>query len=141
LIPLQSSLENTEKKYVEFRTAVEPIGYTLGGNWDYEHGCFDKALDSANKVWLRLPFEVAAGNFDGDQQDSDCVIKLGEPFILKHLYQEGLDEEANIHTYGSFIDQFQDPIESDAPVDPEWIDKAERALREAEDAVFTPINA
>ena len=137
MITLQSKLENSEQYYAQFRTALEPLGFHLGGNWDYEHGYFDKALDDENKVWLRLPFIAVNGDFD--EQSRDIYIRLGKPFILNHLYQDNNDE-ASMSPLGSLVNQFQEPVDVDAPVDEEWIDQGVRELRKAEKAVFAPMN-
>jgi len=106
--------------------------FELGGNWDYEHGYFDKSLDEANKVWLRIPFEVTDGVIDDSSNNTEARIKLGTPFVLKHLYNEGLDKEAQVRTYGAMLDQFQQPVDSDAEVDGKWMNQAKSVLAELE---------
>lgn len=137
MIPLQSKLENSEVNCEDVQSDIEMLGFVLGGNWDYDHGFFDKALDDKNQVWLRLPFKVIEGQFDGEKKAQDCVIRWGKPFVLRHVYEEGLDEDATIHTYGGLVDQFQDPEQPDAPVGQESVKQAEGFLHKVEELVLT----
>ncbi|WP_127532337.1 YugN family protein [Paenibacillus kobensis] len=132
MIPLPSDIEFTECEFAEAREKLEQEQFALGGNWDYDRGTFDRFLDDARKVWLRLPFEVVTGSIDVDRADNNASIKFGTPFVLKHLYNEGNDAEASVRLVGSVFDQFQSPIDPDAKVESVWIDKAKQALAAAE---------
>jgi hypothetical protein len=132
LIPLKSHLEGQELALTEVQEALEGSGYTLGGNWDYDHGCFDYALDHEKKVWLRLPFEVTIGKLDSERDAQDTLIRFGSPYVLKHLYNDGLDPEADTMTYRGLIDQFQSPVDKDADLEPRWIDQAKTEVSKAE---------
>jgi hypothetical protein len=132
MIALTSELENEVEEFIHLNDFFGKFEFTLGGNWDYEHGYFDRALDEANKVWLRIPFQVTSGTMDGISDDSDAVVQLGTPFVLKHIYNEGLDPEAVPNVYGSLINQFQEPIEKDAAVETHWIDQAKQILQKLE---------
>jgi hypothetical protein len=133
MIPVTSSLTSQEQEFVLFRSSAADRGFTLGGSWDYDGGSFDCALDEANRVWLRLPFEVTIGNLDSETEENDAKIRFGEPYVLKHLYNEGLDREAQPRGLGAVLDQFSDPVNPDADIEPFWIDKARSKLREMED--------
>lgn len=132
MYPLRSRLTNQEREFMPVRSALAAKGFAMGGAWEYGQGSFDCALDEANKVWLRLPFEVTNGHLDSESDEQEATIRFAEPFVLKHLYNEGLDEEARVHTMGALFDQFQDPAEPDANIEAHWIDKARERLREAE---------
>ncbi|WP_123041652.1 YugN family protein [Cohnella candidum] len=132
MYPISSSLTSQTRDYFPFREAAEQKGFTLGGNWDYDHGSFDCALDTVNKVWLRLPFQVTRGSLDSEMSDVDVRILLGEPYVLKHVYNEGLDKEAHPRAMGAMIDQFSDPVDADADIEPNWIEEAKRKIREIE---------
>ncbi|QMV43503.1 YugN family protein [Cohnella cholangitidis] len=129
---LSSSLTSQVQDYEVSRNALLDHGFTLGGNWDYDHGSFDCALDEANKVWLRLPFEVTAGNLDSEAGEVSTEIQFGQPYVLKHVYNEGSDREAQPRALGALIDQFSDPLDADAEVDSKWIEQAKRKLQEVE---------
>lgn len=132
MIPLTSALEQREDAFTHWNDYLGRYEFTLGGNWEYDHGYFDRSLDKERKVWLRIPFRVTHGAFDGENDDSDAVIRLGRPFVLKHLYNEGLDGEAAAKLYGSLLDQFQEPVNQDAGIEARWLDKAKQLLRQVE---------
>ncbi|MBM7565341.1 YugN family protein [Paenibacillus sacheonensis] len=132
MIPLESKLEFSEKEFTEVQSLLEEHQFALGGSWDYEHGYFDRSLDEAQMVWLRMPFAVINGAIDSETQDLDAKIKLGQPFVLKHVYNEGLDSEAQVSTLGGLMNQFQEPLDPDAEVESKWITKAKDVLAEVE---------
>ncbi|WP_308638595.1 YugN family protein [Paenibacillus silvisoli] len=136
MIPLESKLESSEKEFTEVKSMLEEHEFALGGNWDYAHGYFDRFLDDEHKVWLRMPFDVINGNIDSDTQDLDAKIRMGQPFVLKHIYNEGLDKEAHPRTFGSLVDQFQEPLDKDAEVDGKWVSKAKQVLGEVEERLL-----
>jgi hypothetical protein len=132
MIPITSEVENHVDGFVNLHDYFGGFEFTLGGNWDYDHGYFDRYLDEAHKVWLRIPFEVTSGTMDGINDESDAIVKLGTPFVLKHIYNEGLDPEAVPNVYGSLINQFQEPIDKDADVETQWVEQAKHILQEVE---------
>jgi hypothetical protein len=133
LIAIISELENKVEDFTTLHDFFGGFEFTLGGNWDYEHGYFDRFLDEAHKVWLRIPFEVTSGTLDGDSDASNAIVKLGTPFVLKHIYNEGLDPEAVPNVYGSLINQFQEPVDKDADVETHWVEQAKHILHEVEE--------
>ncbi|WNQ10192.1 YugN family protein [Paenibacillus aurantius] len=132
MITLTSALENKQAAYVNIQSYLEDYGFTIGGNWEYDHGYFDANLDEAQKIWVRIPFTVIHGTFDGDTKESDAVIRLGKPFALKHLYEEGLDNEARPMVSAALVNQFQDPVDKDAEIEQKWLDEAENLLKRVE---------
>ncbi|MFC5530123.1 YugN family protein [Cohnella yongneupensis] len=129
---IPSSLTSQEQEFVIVKNGLSEHGFSLGGNWDYDHGSFDCALDDANKVWLRLPFDVTNGNLDSETQEIDAKIRFGEPYVLKHIYNEGLDKEAQPRVLGALVDQFSDPVDPDAPIESRWVEEAKTKLRKVE---------
>jgi hypothetical protein len=89
-------------------------------------------LDEANKVWLRLPFDVTNGNLDSESQENDTKIRFEQPFVLKHVYNEGLDREAQPRALGAMMDQFSDPVDPDDEIESYWIDRAREKLNTVE---------
>ncbi|MBO7745252.1 YugN-like family protein [Paenibacillus sp. MWE-103] len=136
MIPLESKLESSEKEFTEVRGMLEEHAFALGGNWDYDHGYFDRSLDEERMVWLRVPFDVINGSIDEDTQDLDAKIKMGRPFVLKHVYNEGLDAEAHVSPIGSLMDQFQEPVDADAEVESKWVAQAKKVLAEVEERLL-----
>lgn len=132
MIPLDSKLENREAAFTNLNDFLGRYEFTLGGNWEYDHGYFDRYLDEEHKVWVRVPFTVTHGTFDGDSDASDAVVKLGQPFLLKHLYNDGLDSKADAMIYKALVNQFQTPVDKDAPVEGKWVDEAMELLSRVE---------
>ena len=135
MLPLSSELELVEKDFTELQVKLADYGFTLGGNWEYDGGSFDCALDLDNKVWLRLPFEVISGNIDSELSENNARVKLQRPYVLKHLYQEGNDPEASVRVAGALLDQFQSPVDPDAEVEAEWAERARNLLGKIEQVV------
>lgn len=132
MIPLSSVLESSKHEYVEVKQMLEEHQFALGGSWDYDHGSFDRSLDEANKVWLRLPFTITNGNLDSETADNDAKIQFGQPFVLKHIYNDGLDPSAELSTVGGLVNQFQQPLDPDAEIESGWVDKAKKVLGQVE---------
>ncbi|MCR2807943.1 YugN-like family protein [Paenibacillus soyae] len=132
MIPIHSAIEGKEKKFTEMQVRLEEHQFTLGGNWDYDGGSFDRALDESNKVWLRLPFQVTDGNIDGELSENNAQIRFGAPYVLKHLYNEGNDPEASVRLFGAMFDQFQAPVNPDADIEGKWVERAKDVVREIE---------
>lgn len=132
MIALSSDLQGQEKRYADFYRSVRQNNFSLGGNWDYGHGSFDRSLDDNRQVWLRIPFRVTRGEFDGEKEDNDAWIELGTPFVLKHVYNKGLDAEADPKMLGALMDQFQDPVDKDAEVEEKWVKLAQDLMWDVE---------
>lgn len=137
MIPMESKLTGIETDYKTFKNSLEWQNFSLGGNWEYDKGCFDRRLDGEKQtVWLRIPFEVPNGSFDPANSDERTRLTIGTPFVLKHQYNTGDDHDASINTFGALVDQFQTPTNSDAPIDQQYVERARSVLLEVERAFF-----
>jgi len=135
LIAIESKLTNRELDLAELQGALERLDFTLGGNWEYDRGCFDKRLDGEKQtVWLRVPFEVVHGRLDPDAPEPGTRVVVGAPFVLRHLYNPGDDHAAEFYTLGALVNQFQAPIDPDAAVADADVTKAKEVLQEVEAA-------
>lgn len=132
MILIPSSLENREEAFVNLYRSLKELDFTLGGNWDYEKGSFDRSLDEKQQMWVRIPFRVTHGTLDGDSDESDAVVLLGTPYALRHLYREGGDPTADVQVMGALVDQFQTPVDKDAEIGDEWAEKAREVVRKVE---------
>ncbi|GIO08245.1 hypothetical protein J31TS6_42730 [Brevibacillus reuszeri] len=124
---IKSSLQGTKGTFGYLREALP--NFTLA-NWDYEHGFFDRVLDDRNMVFLRLPVKVVTGELDSE----DAWLEIGEPFVLRHVYQTGVEEDIGYMEpmVSGVMNQFQEPVDKDAQIDPRWIRKAEAIVKELE---------
>jgi hypothetical protein len=129
---LKSKLEQVQEPFDTVRDRLHEFNFSLGGNWEYDHGYFDRSLDEANKVWLRIPFQVVTGRLEGDTEATDAIVRIGTPFVLNHVYNEGLDNGAEAETYGAMLDQFQTPTDPDGQVEKRWVQQASDVLHKVE---------
>ncbi|MFS0556199.1 YugN-like family protein [Brevibacillus sp. 179-C9.3 HS] len=125
---INSSLPGTRATFGYFREALQPH-FTLS-NWDYEQGYFDRALDDKNMVFLRLPVKVLQGELDSP----DAWLEMGQPFVIRHVYQTGVEEDIGYMEplASGLVNQFQEPVDKDAQIDSRWIRKAEAVVKELE---------
>jgi len=54
--------------------------------------------------------------------------------VLKHVYQTGVEEDIGYYSpvASAAMNQFQEPVDKDAPVEQVWMRKAEAIVRELE---------
>ncbi|WP_338448837.1 YugN-like family protein [Niallia oryzisoli] len=111
MIELPTRLEGKVFDMYELELTLKPYGFSVGGNWDYEHGYFDcKVREEDGYQFLRLPFEAIDGQLDA----RGCRVKVGRPFLLSHKYQIGLDDHANSGNGSAAFNQFSEPADKDA---------------------------
>jgi hypothetical protein len=134
MITISSQLENMEFKLIDLENQLKPLGYSIGGNWDYEHGFFDYQLDNdVGYQFIRLPFEAISGSVGSD----GCRVKLGKPFLLSHKYQRGLDDHAETGTFSGTLNQFSEPQDPDASIPDKYIPIGQQLVRELEEVLIT----
>ncbi len=129
---IQSSLTGVQGAFGQIRDSLARHEFTLA-NWEYDGGYFDRKLDENEQgmIFLRLPIEVMYGNLD----EADARIKIGTPFVLKHVYETGIDEDIGYVTgplVAPVVNQFQEPVYKDAAVDEKWVQQATEILRRIE---------
>ena len=114
LIPIHSNLEGRTYALYKLEEIMKPLGYSIGGNWDYDKGCFDYKIDEEDGYqFLRVPFTA----IDGELDVPGVIVRLGTPYILSHVYQDELDDHVNTLTAGtSGMDQFAEPKDPDGDV-------------------------
>ncbi|MFC0469578.1 YugN-like family protein [Halalkalibacter kiskunsagensis] len=135
MIALQSEVEGKEFKLKELEDKLKPLGYDIGGGWEYDHGYFDYKIDEDHGyTFLRLPFQA----IDGELDKRGVTVQLGKPFLLNHKYQEGLDDNPDVFNglfrmaYNSSINQFQEPVDKDAEVNQKYMPTARSLIQELE---------
>jgi len=126
---IESKIDGERGSFGEIREVLAPEGFTLA-NWEYHSGFFDRQLDDRAMVFLRIPIEVQTGELDNDS----AIVRFKTPFVLKHVYQTDVEEEIGNYTNLSpLMNQFQEPVDKDAHVSGEWVEKAKEVLRRIED--------
>ncbi|MBY0124306.1 YugN-like family protein [Bacillus sp. S/N-304-OC-R1] len=129
MIEIPSELEGKSFDLYKLEQKLKPIGYVIGGNWDYDKGYFDYKIDNEEGYqFLRLPFHAIDGMLDV----RGCTVELGRPFLLSHLYEAGLDDHAHTAVISGSFNQFSEPTEKDAEFPEEYIRHGKSLVKELE---------
>jgi hypothetical protein len=130
MIELSSAITGKKYDLYKLEQILKPLGYSIGGNWDYDHGSFDYKLDVENGYqFLRVPFKA----IDGQLDSRNCTVELQSPFLLSHQYEDGIDlDHSEIHNVSAIYNQFQAPDNKDAEVQDKYIDQGKALLKELE---------
>ncbi|PFM64940.1 hypothetical protein COJ48_09040 [Bacillus cereus] len=133
LIPIQSNLVGRTYALYKLEEVMKPLGYSIGGNWDYDKGCFDYKIDEEDGYqFLRVPFTAV----DGELDVPGVVVRLETPYIISHVYQDELDNEVNTLAAGTSLDQFAEPKDPDGDVKRKYIDIGKVLVQELEKHFF-----
>jgi YugN-like family len=131
--PIKSRLENELCALNEAEVTLKDMGFSYGGNWEYDHGYFDyKFDDEKGYTFLRIPFKAIEGELD----KKDTVIQLGQPFLLAHKYQIGLDDNGGTGSFSGSVNQFSEPQDPDASIDKQWIGLGQELIQRVESALL-----
>lgn len=126
---VNSELEGKKFALIDMEDALKPLGFSIGGGWDYDGGSFDYQLGHDDGyVFLRIPFRAIDGSLD----QHGAIVEVMQPFVLKHRYEAGLDKEADVTNRNALINQFQSPVEKDADVNEQWVESARKMLQKVE---------
>lgn len=130
LLRLQTDLEGKTAFFGDIQDHLKQLGYDLGGNWDYDKGCFDSILSSkeGETIYLRVPFLVLNGELD----EYDASIKFQTPYVIKHEVNIGLDKDEHSLASATGFNQFQDPINKDGQIEQKskWENAGEEAVKQ-----------
>ncbi|MFS1517460.1 YugN-like family protein [Bacillus sp. SM2101] len=133
MIELSSKITGTTFKLFKLEQELKPLGYVIGGNWDYDHGSFDYKI--ANEVgyhFLRIPFEAVDGQLDSE----GATVELGTPFLLTHKYQVGLDDNVHVGNVNASFNQFSEPEDPDATVPTKYVDMGKSLIKDLEERLL-----
>ncbi|MED4227754.1 YugN-like family protein [Neobacillus cucumis] len=134
MFEIPSKVEGKQFELYKLELKLKPIGYTIGGNWDYDHGAFDYKLnDEDSYQFLRLPFSA----IDGELDSGGCKVEIGRPFLLSHQYEAGIDEHGDTGDFSGTLNQFQAPTDQDADIPSPYIDKGKRLVAELEKVLLS----
>ncbi|PEB50548.1 hypothetical protein CON65_14375 [Bacillus pseudomycoides] len=130
LILIQSDLEGRTYALFQLEETLKPLGYSIGGNWEYDNGCFDYKVDEDDGYqFLRVPFTAVEGELDRP----GVVVRIETPYLLSHVYQDELDDQVNTLAAGtSGLDQFAEPQDADGDIKRKYIDIGKALVKELE---------
>ncbi|MDG5471829.1 YugN family protein [Jeotgalibacillus sp. ET6] len=132
MIEIESSLNGYETTLYKLETALKPIGFSVGGGWEYDHGYFDYRLAKEGcYYYVRLPFKATTGLLDRPGVE----VKIGVPFLLGHQYEDGIDKDGEIGNISAAFNQFQSPKDADSDIPEEYQEQGINIIRKAETAV------
>lgn len=136
MIPVPSEIEGKEAIFGEIEESFQKEGFILGGNWEFDSGYFDTALEreGAETIYLRLPVQVVSGQLD----DKEARLKFQQPLLVRHVVNTGIMEEEDpltvvdqmMPTVNSLVNQFQKPLKTDGE-----IHNQQQRLQEAQRAI------
>jgi len=134
MIELSSSLSGMTFSLFDLERKLKPLGYSIGGNWDYDHGSFDyKIDDKEGYLFLRLPFKAENSQLDS----AGAVVQLQQPFLLSHVYQDSVDQDGNIGNVTAAFNQFAEPKDKDGEFPEDYISLGQAHLHEVEKALLS----
>ena len=129
MIPIPSKIEGQQFQLFKLENELKPIGYVIGGGWEYDHGYLDyKIDDKVGYQFLRVPFV----SVDGQLDDHGATVELGRPFLLAHKYQVGLDDNVQVWNKSATFNQFSEPEDPDAEFPKEFIELGHALVKELE---------
>ncbi|SIT84311.1 YugN family protein [Edaphobacillus lindanitolerans] len=128
MLKLETDLQGKRALYGEIEPLLRSHGFSLCGNWEYNEGMFDGILNrmSGETIYLRLPFDVLSGSLD----HPNTMLAFGQPFLIKHVVNVGLDHDQNALLTTTGFDQFQAPLEKDANIQKksQWEERGEEKV-------------
>jgi len=136
MLKLQTGLEGKTASFGVVSDCIRELGYHIGGNWDYDRGCFDHILcqEGGETIYIRIPFIVTEGELD----DYEASIKFGTPYIIKHVVHVGIDRDGDSLLDATGFSQFQQPIDKDGKIinKNRWIHAGEVAVKDLMDCMY-----
>lgn len=133
MIEISSTIVGKQYDLYKLEQILKPIGYSIGGNWDYDHGSFDYKIDDEEGYqFLRVPFKA----IDGQLDSRNCTVELQTPFLLSHVYESGIDHDhSEIGNASAAFNQFQEPVDKDATFPEKDITKGKELVKELENVL------
>lgn len=133
MIQIQSNIEGKELTVGELKQKLEPMGFTVNGNWEYDHAYFDYKMndDHGDQQYVRIPFQSIGGSLD----DEGTLVQIGTPFLLDHQFETDVDEDGNIGALSGSFNQFKEPADKDAPFPEEYVERGKTLINKAEQAL------
>jgi len=131
MIQLDSSLNGYKTTLYKLETALKPMGFSVGGGWEYDHGYFDYRLAKEGTYYfVRIPFKAIEGELDRPGVE----VEVGAPFLLGHQYQDGIDK-GEVGNISASFNQFQTPKDPDVDIPKEYVKQGTIIMQQAEQAV------
>ncbi|MFZ4450797.1 YugN family protein [Salibacterium aidingense] len=132
MMEIQSKLEGHRFVLHDLEKKLEPLGYDIGGGWEYDHGYLDYKMSvDGDYQFFRVPFQAV----EGELEQKGVKVAIGRPFVLTHQYQRGNDDVEEPHN--AVVNQFQEPVNPDAEVPASYLEQGERLNKELEQILLS----
>lgn len=114
MLKLQTDIEGKKVYFGEVRNVFNANGFTFCSNFEYTHGKFDMNLcrEGGETIYIRVPFNVLHGELDRP----NAYIQFGQPYVIKHVVNIGLDWDENSLLTATGFNQFQNPVDKDGNI-------------------------
>ncbi|MBV7321777.1 YugN-like family protein [Bacillus halotolerans] len=133
MITIPSAIDGQPFLLQELEQVMKPLGYVINGGWEYDHGYFDYKIDDRDGyLFLRIPVNAIQGSLD----ERGAAVRIGTPFMLRQVFQPGLDDHAEGGPFQSLFNQFSEPERRDAEIDPAYLDIGASLVKELEDVLL-----
>ncbi|MEC1606035.1 YugN-like family protein [Bacillus halotolerans] len=133
MITIPSAIDGQPFLLQELEQVMKPLGYVINGGWEYDHGYFDYKIDDRDGyLFLRIPVNAIQGSLD----ERGAAVRIGTPFMLRQVFQAGLDDHAEGGSFQSLFNQFSEPERRDAEIDPAYLDIGASLVKELEDVLL-----
>jgi hypothetical protein len=134
MIELPSKVEGKQFDLYKLEQKLKPIGYSIGGNWDYDNGSFDYKINEHDGYqYLRLPFHAVDGQLDV----RGCTVELRRPFLLSHQFEAGIDQQGTAGVFSGSFSQFQEPEDKDANLPDRYKEIGQTLVAELESVLLS----
>ncbi|MEC1634717.1 YugN-like family protein [Bacillus mojavensis] len=133
MITIPSAIDGQPFLLQELEQVMKPLGYVINGGWEYDHGYFDYKIDDKDGyLFLRIPVNAIQGSLD----ERGAAVRIGTPFMLRQVFQTGLDDHAEGGPFQSLFNQFSEPQRRDAEIDSAYLDIGASLVKELEDVLL-----
>ena len=114
MLKLQTDIEGKKAYFGDVHKVFRDNGFTFCSNFEYDHGKFDMNLcrEGGETIYVRIPFDVLQGELDRPS----AYIQFGQPYVIKHIVNIGLDWDENSLLTATGFNQFQAPVDKDGKI-------------------------
>ncbi|WP_409296746.1 YugN family protein [Peribacillus sp. SCS-26] len=133
MIKIESAIDGKQLPLSTVKKALEPIGFVVGGGWEYDHAHLDYMMGDqhGDQQYIRIPLQSMGDSLENDQ----ATVMIGTPFLLDHQFKTEVDDEGTIGAATGSLNQFKSPDDKDAPFPEEFKDEAMAIIQKVEEAL------
>ncbi|WP_409291305.1 YugN family protein [Peribacillus sp. SCS-37] len=132
MIKIDSPIDGKQLPLSTLKKALEPIGFVVGGGWEYDHAHLDYMMGDlhGDQQYLRIPLQSMGDSLEDDR----AAVMIGTPFLLDHQFKTEVDDEGDAGA-ATGLNQFKSPENKDAPFPEEFKEEAMAIMQKVEEAL------